>query len=158
MNMIVIFDSFFGNTEKIARAIAEGLGKDACVVMVNECTLKMLEGVDLLMVGSPTRAFSPSPAIKSFATSIPKGSLKGVKGAVFDTRMDVATVNSKLLTFMTRLFGFAAEKMHKQLVRAGCEMVIPSEGFIVIQSEGPLKEGELERAKAWGKNIRAQLS
>lgn len=158
MNYLVIFDSYFGNTEKVARAIAAGIGKGARVVKVNDCTLEMLQGIELLMVGSPTRAFNPSPAIKSFLSGIPRGALKGVKGAAFDTRLDVSLVNSKILTFMAGLFGYAEKKIRRQLARAGCEMVIPAEGFIVKESEGPLEVGELERAEVWGKNIAAQLS
>lgn len=155
MKALIIYDSFFGNTEKIAQAIGEGLGggNDVTVAKVQNFKKEQLDGINLLVVGSPTRAFSQSPDIKSFLASIPAGSLKGVKGAAFDTRMDMETVKSGFLKFMGNLFGFADKNIVSGLKKAGCDVIIPSGGFIVSDSEGPLKEGELERAKAWGAQL-----
>ena len=73
MKALVVYDSFFSNTEKIAQAIGNSLGgkNDVKVLNVKNMKDELLEDLDVLIVGSPTRAFSPSPAIKSFVNKIP---------------------------------------------------------------------------------------
>jgi flavodoxin I len=149
MKTMVIYDSVFGNTEKIAKAIGEGVV--AQVVQVNSVKSEDLAGVELLLVGSPTRGFRPTDGMKKFLKELPSGSLKGVKVGGFDTRMDVDEVDNKVLTFMEKIFGYAAEPIVKALVQKGGRQIIPPAGFIVKASEGPLRDGELERAREWGK-------
>jgi flavodoxin len=151
MKSLVIYDSMYGNTEKIAQAIGKALQTrgDTRVVSVKEANLDLLKGIDLLLVGSPTQAFNPLPAVKNFLKSLPKGSLAGMKVVAFDTRMDVKKVDYKFLTFMTKLNGYAAEKIGKALVNKGGSLLDKPEGFIVEGSEGPLRDGELERAGEW---------
>lgn len=147
---LIIYDSFFGNTEQIARAIARGLGtSEEVVVKVNALPPNPWQGVQLLVVGSPTRAFRPSPAITAFLKSIPEGALQGVQVAAFDTRI-AAEDAPGILKLMVRLFGWAAKPIADSLVRKGGTLIQSPEGFYVAGSEGPLKEGELERATAWG--------
>ena len=149
MKALVIYDSVFGNTEKIALAIGDGAG--AQVVKVGELQGGELEGVDLLLVGSPTRAFRPTEGIQKFLKKLPKGSLAGVAVGGFDTRADVATVNNRMLTSMVKVFGYAAEPIDKALVKCGGRQAVPPAGFFIEESEGPLREGELERATEWGR-------
>ena len=153
MKTIVLYDSVFGNTEKIAQAIGAALPAAAAVVRVTEAGEDTLAGVNLLIVGSPTRAFRPSEGMQNFLKRLPAGGLKGVKVAAFDTRMDVKEVNNKILTVMVSIFGYAAKPIADGLVKRGGELILPPEGFIVKGGEGPLKEGELERAGAWAKKI-----
>lgn len=152
MKTLVVYDSFFGNTEKIAQAIGGALG-DAQVVRVGAVQPAHLAGLQCLVVGSPTRAFQPSPATKQWLNSLPAGSLNGVKVTAFDTRMDVKAANNAILTFMAGIFGYAAQPMAKKLAGKGGTLAAAPEGFIVKASEGPLKEGELERAVAWAKQM-----
>lgn len=156
MKTLILYDSTFGNTEKIAGAIAAGIGKngDCRVLKLLDASLEDVKGIDLLLLGSPTIAFNPSLNTKIFLKRIPRNSCAGIKAAAFDTRMDVQEVNSKFLIFMAKHFGYAEKRIVKDLRRAGCEITAPSEGFIVMGSEGPLKDGELDRAKAWGAAIR----
>lgn len=149
MKTLVIYDSVFGNTEKIAKAIGEGSG--AKVVQVNAVKPEDMAGVELLLVGSPTRGFRPTDGMKKFLKDLSSRSLKGVGVGGFDTRMDVDEVDNKVLTFMEKIFGYAAEPIAKTLVQKGGRQVIPPAGFIVKASEGPLRDGELERAREWGK-------
>jgi flavodoxin len=148
MKALVIYDSVFGNTEKIARAVGEGAS--AKVVKVDALQPSDLEGVTLLLVGSPTRAFRSTEGIQKFLKKLPKGSLTGVAVGGFDTRADVATVNNRMLTSMVKVFGYAAEPIDKALVKCGGRQAAPPAGFFIEESEGPLREGELERAKEWG--------
>jgi len=161
MKAMVVYDSFFGNTEKIAQAITCAIGEalgsqeEVEVLRVGEASPDRWAGVPLLVVGSPTRAFSATPATKKFLGSIPKSGLQGVKVAAFDTRIAVEDVDSRILPPMVKLFGYAAEPIAKRLQKKGGELAIPAEGFFVEGSEGPLKEGELERAADWARQILA---
>jgi flavodoxin len=89
----------------------------------------------------------------NFLKGLKKDALKGVKAAAFDTRIDIDKTDSGFLRTMVKLFGYADKKIVKQLSKAGADMALESEGFAVTDSEGPLAEGELERAKAWAKGI-----
>jgi flavodoxin I len=149
MKTLVVYDSVFGNTEKIARAVAASAGAGA--VKVDAASAEMLGGVTLLIAGSPTRAFRPTPALRDFLKSLPAGALQGVRTAAFDTRMVIEEVDNKILTFMASIFGFAAKPIAGLLAKKGGTPVLEPEGFFVGGSEGPLKDGELERASAWGR-------
>lgn len=157
MKVFVIYDSMYGNTEKIARAIGTGLrgAGDVRVLRATEVDRDQLKDADLLVVGSPTQGFNPIAGTKDFLGSIDKRALAEVKFAAFDTRVDVKEVGSKLLTFMVDRFGYAAEKIDRGLKSKGGLQVVPPAGFIVDGKEGPLKEGELERATAWAGEILA---
>jgi flavodoxin len=147
MKSLVIFTTMYGNTEKIARAVAGALKAE--VLSVQEASLEKLSGVELLVVSSPTQAFNMLPAMKTWLKSLPKGSLSGIKVAACDTRMDVKKVKNAFLTFMESIFGYAAEKIGKALVAKGGIQLVKPEGFFVDGSEGPITTGELERATAW---------
>ena len=155
MKTLVIYDSFFGNTEKVAQAIgsAAGTPKDVQIVKAANANPQQLQGVQLLIVGSPTRAFRPSPATIQFLASIPVGGLQGVKVAAFDTRMMITDKTPGILRVLSGWFGYADKSISKKLLRKGGQATLPSEGFFVQDSEGPLKEGELERAAEWAKRI-----
>jgi flavodoxin I len=155
MTSLVVFESFFGNTELVSRAVAEALeaGGEARALRVSELEKHHLDGVQLLVVGSATRAFRPSPATQAWLKTLPPGKLDGVRVAAFDTRVDVAQVGNRFLTFMVRLFGYAAAPIEKALVRAGGEVAGPAAGFIVEDKEGPLREGETDRARAWARGL-----
>lgn len=156
MKALIVYDSFFGNTEKVAQAIGKSLGaaKDVTVVKVDAVQPEMMGGLDYLIVGSPTRAFSPSPAIKSFVRGIPSGKLEGVKFAAFDTRLPINEKTPGVLRFLVKFFGYADKPINDGLKKKGGMQAVPSEGFFVMDSEGPMAEGELERAAEWVKTIK----
>ena len=114
-------------------------------------------GLNLLVVGSPTRAFSASPETKAWLKALAPNSLRGVKVAAFDTRADMKDVNSRTLTAFVRLFGYAAEPIAKSLTKCAGTLIIPAEGFFIVDKEGPLKDGELARATAWAQQIAARV-
>lgn len=152
MKKLVVYDSVFGNTEKIAHAVGDALGSpdEVQVLRVTEVKPEHLAGVELLVVGSPTRGFQPTPAATEFLKNIPMGSLKGVSVAAFDTRIAVEDTSVWILRIMAKIFGYAAVPIDRRLKRRGGTQVLPPEGFYVKDSEGPLKDGELERAAQWG--------
>lgn len=156
MKVLIVYDSVFGNTEKIAQVIGNAMGSQAEVNILRVGNVKPehLTGLDVLIVGSPTRGFKPTKAITNFLKRIPKNGLKGVKVAAFDTRFTMSAIEeSRVLPFFVRLFGYAAKPISDRLKKKGGELIIPPEGFFVEGVEGPLKEGELERAAEWAKQI-----
>mgnify|MGYP006289734219 CR=1 FL=1 len=155
MKAMVVYDSVHGNTEQVAQAMARALGSpgDAEARRVTEVDPEELRNLDALVVGAPTHAFQPSPAAKRFLKGIPAGGLAGVKVAAFDTRISEADTDSAILSFMIKLFGYAAKPMADRLKKKGGDLALTPEGFFVEDTEGPLKEGELKRAAAWVKPI-----
>ncbi len=151
MNALVIYDSVFGNTEKIALAIAAELGTRA--VTVDRVNLKELHDLDLLVVGSPTRRFSPTESINKLLNDLPKNHLVGVSVAAFDTRIALETIDSKAFRFIVDKGGYAAKSIAKALEKKGGRLVAQGEGFFVTDEQGPLKDGELERAADWASRL-----
>jgi multimeric flavodoxin WrbA len=126
MKVLVIYDSVFGNTEKIAQAIGAALVPlgNVGVIRVGDVKPEQLAGVELLIVGSPTRGFRPTDAIKS-----------------------------PILRTFVKWGGYADKPIAAALVKNGGSLLLPPEGFFVEDSEGPLSAGELERAAAWAKQV-----
>jgi flavodoxin len=147
MNALIIYDSKFGNTEQVARAIASALHSPR-LIRADAARKVDLAGCELLVVGGPTQKHGMSPALKTLFTPMGPGSLDGMPAAAFDTRYD-----------MTRLLsGSAAVGIEHQLKNAGACLVAPPMSFFVRASEGPLEDGELERAAAWGATLLSKVS
>ena len=149
MKAIILYESFFGNTEKIAQAIAEPFGNAVLLKTIDNVSLNELKEAELLIVGSATRGFRPCEKTKAFLKSIPENGLNGVKTAAFDTRIMLETIKSKPLRFMVKTGGYAAKHIANTLQKKGGKLVAPPEGFLVTGEEGPLADGELERARNW---------
>jgi flavodoxin I len=120
------------------------MGGDVEVVRPNQVNASELGSMDILIVGAPTQGGRASKAIQDFVSQIPARSLKNIKVTSFDTRMKV---------FVARLLGYAADRIATVLKQKGGTLAVPPEGFIVKGREGPLEDGELERATKWGKTI-----
>lgn len=155
MKAMVIYDSIFGNTEQIAKAIGKVLQskRNVEVLKVNQVKPEQLVGLNLLIVGSPTRAFRPTGAINRFLGKIPRNGLKAVRVAAFDTGISLDDVDSSIGHWFIKSFGYAAKPISDKLRKKGGKLIIPPEGFFVEGTEGPLKKGELERAEKWAKQI-----
>jgi flavodoxin I len=146
MRALIIYDSVYGNTEKIARAVAGAITPfgEVKVLRAGEANPSELGFIDLLIVGSPTQGGKPTPAIQEVLSKIPADALKNINVASFDTRVK---------NIVAKLFGYAAGRIADSLKGKGGNLAAPPEGFIVKGNEGPLKEGELERAAGWAKVI-----
>ncbi len=142
MRVLVLCDSEYGNTWKLAEAMANALrphAEEVTTVKASEASALLPAAYDLVLVGGPTQGHGISPRLKTVLTAIPKDSLKGVSVLVFDTRMHMI----KLLT------GSAAESAARTLKSLGAELLLPPESFFVKGTEGPLDDGEVERAAGW---------
>jgi flavodoxin len=147
MKTLVIYDSVFGNTEKVAQSIAAALGTNA--IPVSQADAGQLGSLDLLVVGSPTRGFRPTEGITKLLNGLPRNHLAGVRVAAFDTRIVLETIDSKALCFLVDKGGYAASTIAKMLQKKGGKLAAPPEGFYVTGEQGPLKDGEIERAADW---------
>ena len=155
MKALVLYDSKFGNTEKIAQAIGAALAAkgEVAVARVSDARREHLVGVSLLVVGSPTWGGRPTPAINQWLKNLPSHGLEGVKVAAFDTRGDMSQVTSRFVHWLVGLVGFAAAPISARLKKKGGTVAVAPEGFIVLDREGPLKDGELERAAEWARGV-----
>jgi hypothetical protein len=163
MKALVVYESMFGNTEQVARAIARGLGKSAQVevVDVSRAPRNPDADVDLIVAGGPTHAFSMSRA-NTRADAIDRGATEGEREFGLRDWIDALPVGlhtDKMATFDTRvrttrhLPGSAAKGAAKAAHRRGYEAAAPAESFYVDDVAGPLLDGELDRAEAWGEQL-----
>jgi hypothetical protein len=177
MRIVVVYESLFGNTREIATAIAEGVrevqpdAQVACLPLA-EASPDAVRSAELLIVGGPThirgmtsglsrkmglQAEAKKAAAGDESTHEPEPGAEGpgvrdwlhalrtpAKGslaAAFDTRVQ------------GRMAGGAAPAIARRLHRSGYGAAAEPEGFIVEDTEGPLREGELGRAKDWGARL-----
>lgn len=145
MNALIIYDSWFGNTRNVAQALARTLHE--CVplrlVPVREVDVNELQGVRLLVIGSPTQQYRPTPALQALLEQISHGMLQGVIAGAFDTRYRISCWSS----------GSAAWSIARFLQDTGAVLALPPESFFVSEVEGPLEEGEIERATHWARTF-----
>ena len=160
MKALVVYDSKYGNTAKVAEAIGDALRAhgDTEVVRAGDAKPEHLAGLSLLVVGSPTQKFTATAAASRFLKAIPNGALAGVKVAAFDTRFQQRNIDEVgILAFFVRIFGYAAEPIAARLKKKGGQLAVAPAWFCVADSEGPLLDGELERAAGWAEQIIAAL-
>ena len=161
MEAIVVYESLWGNTAAVARAIAEGLGAGTEAYATDAVPPERLARADLIVAGSPVFAFSlPSesarerilrsetdgplpdlshPSLRSWLDALPKG--RGL-AAAFETRIWWSPRG-------------ATGTIEKKLGKAGYARLVSAEMFVVTDKVGPLRDGELDRARAWGEQLRA---
>ena len=144
MKVIIVYDSMYGNTEQIARAIGGGITGDVSIVRAGEVEPQQMNSIDLLVVGSPTQAGRATVPVQKFLSGAAAPAVKGIRVAAFDTRIPAKWV---------MIFGYAAGRIAKSLKKNGGNLVAEPEPFFVNGKEGPLRDGELERASSWGKRL-----
>jgi flavodoxin len=150
MNSLVIYFSKFGNTKKVAEAIAETLKSEGPVrvISTDQLAASDLNEVDLVVVGSPTHRMNLPEAVRPVFETLPRRILRNVPVAAFDT-------SYKMSAWLAR--STAARKLDRRLRRLGGKRVVPPETFHVVEREGPLYDGEIERAKEWAESILGRL-
>ncbi len=165
MRVLVVYESMFGNTRDVARAVFVGLNAHADVELHEVSKATFSDRFDLIVAGGPTHAFSMSRpstredavaqgatggsetiGLREWLDGLPRAT-QGEAFAAFDTRVDK----------VRHLPGSAAAKAAKIARRLG---YVPAgqESFFVAGTTGPLLHGELDRATAWGMQLAARLS
>ncbi len=160
MKAVVVYESHWGNTAAVARAIAAGIGPETPVLTTDEATSEALTDVDLVVAGAPVIAFrlasdkmlgsmadqsgkAPSPpdlshpSMRSWLGGLPRG--RG-RSAAFETRVWWSPRG-------------ATPDIERGLEGAGYPPVAKAHRFVVKGSYGPLREGEIERAREWGAEL-----
>jgi hypothetical protein len=165
MKAVVVYESLWGNTAAVAHAIAEGIGSEARALSTTEAAGEAMSGVDLIVAGAPVLGFKlpteqmrqgarnnpggkpPRPAdlshpsMRSWLDALPAGH---GRSAAFDTQVRGP-------------FGKAAPTIAEALERAGYSRLADPVGFTVAGRFGPLRKGELERARRWGSELAAAM-
>jgi hypothetical protein len=160
---LVVFESMFGNTEQIAQAVAEGLrtSMSVDVTEVIDAPAELPADISLIVVGGPTEALSMSRT-KTRADAVRQGGRPGREDyGIRDwiEGLPSRRSNAKLATFdtkidkMRRLAGSAAKGAARAGRHHGFDLALPPEDFFVHDTAGPLVEGELDRARAWGQRL-----
>jgi flavodoxin len=146
MKAIVIYDSQYGNTEEVAKAIGKGFGEEAKVVRVGDAKAEDIAPYHFVVIGSPTQGGRQTPAVKAFVDNLPAAALKEKRLAAFDTR---------LKNVFVKMFGYAAPRIEAAIKEKGGNTTAQPQGFFVKSAKGPLVDGELERATTWAKSVGA---
>jgi flavodoxin len=156
MQTVIIYDSRFGNTERIANAIAEGASNRSGVQVINASdadrwTDALADHPDLVLIGGPTHNHGPSAGLKTLLERLPT-SLAGAPIATFDTRYRGPVL----------IMGSAAGAASKILGKAGASVVAPAESFFIVRKGSvesqALEPGELERARRWAAALVATVA
>ena len=160
MKAVVVYESLWGNTAAIARAIAEGIGPEAQALTTSEATGAAIADADLIVAGAPLIAFrlpteqmrenlranpgkAPTPpdvshpSMRAWLAALPAG--RG-RSAAFETRFPLSP-------------GGATGAIARGLERAGYRSVAKEHRFIVKGMYGPLRDGEMEKARLWGAEL-----
>jgi len=160
MKAVVVYESLWGNTAEIARAIAEGIGAGTKAVPTDAAPADELADADLIVAGAPVLGFSlptdamrdsvakseadaptppdlAHPSLRSWLDSLPTGS---GRAAAFETRIWWSPRG-------------ATGDIEKRLEHAGYRVIAKAHKFVVKDKYGPLREGEIERARRWGSEL-----
>ena len=145
MKVVIIYESCFGNTLEIAESLWSALRKDTDVRLLpaSEAQVHDLRGIDMLFIGCPTREHTIAPATRALLEQLPTAGLRDVRVAVFDTRYRRPRW----------LSGSAAEGVARHVRALAGHLVSEPESFFVLDRQGPLAEGERERAAAWAAEL-----
>lgn len=164
MRMLVVVESLFGNSEAVAEAVAEGAQAAGAVVGVTpvaDAPTEVAPDVALLVLGGPTHAFSmtrPSTRAEAHtkfgARDMPGGIREWIERAAPRTDLPVITFDTRVERKWVP--GSAARSAAAALRGHGFGHASRGPTFFVEGIEGPLVDGELDRARAWGRELAAR--
>jgi flavorubredoxin len=163
MKAVVVYESLWGNTASIARAIAEGIGVDASAMTTDQATGSAIDGADLIVAGAPLLGFNlPTEQMRETIgkdTTTPTPDLSHASMRSWLETLPAGT--GRCAGFETRIWwspGSAAKKISEGLRAKGYSAASKDEKFVVTGKYGPLKEGELERARQWGADLAQSIA
>lgn len=148
MKTLIVYDSFFGNTEKVANKLYETLSKSQKTKLahVSEAQNLNIEQYELIVVGSPTRYYNPTPSITAFVREL---KTVPVNVAFFDTRLDAE--GHWLMGPMEKIFKFASDTMEVLVRNTKAKQMISSLGVYVTGTEGPIARNAMKDVENWAK-------
>jgi hypothetical protein len=166
MKALVVYESMFGNTEKVAKEIAAGLS-ESMQVDINEVSVAPRPGsgdYDVIVVGGPTHALTMSTT-RSRRDAWVRGARMGVMrvgmrewiGELAAPQAAVIAAFDTRVGSVRHLPGSAARAASRLLRRRGAGSVVSPHSFYVDKEKGPLHPGELAAARSWGRAL-AQLA
>jgi hypothetical protein len=164
MNALVVYESLWGNTAAVARAIADGIGPEARAVTTDKASPEAVAEADLIVAGAPVFGFSlpteqmraaiardeedapvppdlSHPSLRSWLGALPAGH---ARSAAFETRIWWSPRG-------------ATGDIERGFGKAGYRTIAKAKKFVVEDKYGPLRDGELERARRWGKELAAVI-
>ncbi len=163
MHAIVVYESHWGNTAAVAWAIGEGIGPETEVLTTDAATPAVLDSADLVIAGAPTMAFRlPTDAMLKHVADDPKApapgdlshpSMRSWLDDLASAPIAVSTRRPLEAAFETALHwspGGAKGAIDRALKQAGFRRAGAPMRFFVEGSYGPLRDGELDRAREWG--------
>jgi hypothetical protein len=155
MKSVVVYDSYFGNTEVVAKTIHEVLQQshNSKLIHVSEAYDLNVEDYDLIVIGSPTRYYKPTLPIIELVREVKP---YPVKVAFFDTRMDAE--GHWLLGPIENLLGFAVDTMVSLIASGEADMDIEPLGVYVKSTQGPVAKSSLKDIQAWATLLLASLA
>jgi len=143
VKVLIVYYTKYGNTEKVAKLIAEGItsteGNEVIVQNVKDVKLKKEESYDLLLIGSPAHFGKHVGSIKKFIDKLPKSQLKVEAYAVFDT-------------YIKTDFEMAVKKMEQQISEIMPDLTKASPGLSIKVDgmKGPITKEDLPKCKEFG--------
>jgi flavodoxin len=150
MKVLVAFDTKYGNTETVAKTIAEGIrsveGIEVALINIKKVDFKKLEGYDAILLGCPTHFGGPTRGAKKFIDKLGKTDLKGTKIAVFDT-------------YIKEDFEKSVKELEKRIDEKtpGLQLLLPGLSIQVEDMKGPILENEFPKCREFGKQVAAHL-
>jgi hypothetical protein len=160
MKAVVVYESLWGNTAAVAHAIAEGIGDEARAIPTDEASDLVLADADLVVAGAPVMAFRlPTEGLRQNLARDPGRAPRSPSVAHPSMRWwldGLSTRHGRAAAFETKLRwspSGVTRAIEGGLKRAGYTPICRAHHFLVAGAYGPLREGELERARAWGAEL-----
>ena len=160
MHAVVVYESFWGNTAAVARAIAGRDGPDAAAMTTDEATAEVVSGADVIVAGAPVLGFRLADG-RDPGRALPR--VGGAQAGRHAPSIDAVLARGRCrpgmrvaAAFETRFRfspGGAIGTITHEMERAGYQPIAKGKKFLVTGKYGPLKEGELERARSWGAEL-----
>ena len=171
MRALVVYESMFGNAQRVTKAIADGLSDAHCMVEVDEVAEApdhVADTVDLIVVGGPTHTFGLTrPATRASAAEASPDAVVSRGNGVREWLEELAASEggTRAVAFATRAgrprflkyIGSVSKTIERRLAARGYQPLAHHESFFVGGKQGPLEEGEEERARAWGRTLGERL-
>jgi flavodoxin len=141
---IILYDSVYGNTKKVAMSLSRGLEAGGLYVdsnSIEDFDIEKLNYYNIIGIGGPTHYHGASKNMKLFLNKIKHLKLQGKCGFAFETKGEF------------RLAGSAAKRITRYLNKIKIEIIHPTITGIVLDQEGPLKDATLDLMEQVGLNI-----